>query len=205
MKYLPIFLFIFVGHSTFGQDKNVLQYKKYFDQDFKLWTKTFSNFNLSDFKLEDTLHFDNNFPQDFNSYKKFLSTYKPIITYLPDSSKFIDIYSCQLNLEKKGNYYKANVDIDQTIFLCDPKAKYWNRIYFGTNSQWIDEVIWISKTKFILVGIIKSEEDKNKPLILFGDTNKQTLIKYSNTNKSIFQRSKGYFSTKLKRLNIKGL
>ena len=171
----------------------------------ELWTNTFNNFNLSDFKLEDTLHFDNNFPQDFNSYKKFLSTYKPIVTYLPDSSKLIDIYSYQLNLEKKGNYYEANVGIDQAVLLCDPKEKYWNRIYFGTSSEWIDEVIWISKTKFILVGIIKLEDEKKKPLILFGDTNKQTLIKYLNTNKSIFQNGKGYSSIKLKRLNIKGL
>ena len=205
MKYLPILFFCIVGQSSFGQDKNVLQQKKYFNQELKLWTNTFNNFNLSDFKLEDTLHFDNNFPQDFNSYKKFLSTYKPIVTYLPDSSKLIDIYSYQLNLEKKGNYYEANAGIDQAVLLCDPKEKYWNRIYFGTNSQWIDEVIWISKTKFILVGIFKLEDEKKKPLILFGDTNKQTLIKYLNTNQSIFQNGKGYSSIKLKRLNIKGL
>ena len=205
MKYLPILFFCIVGQSSFGQDKNVLQQKKYFNQELKLWTNTFNNFNLSDLKLEDTLPFDNNFPQDFNSYKKFLSTYKPIVTYLPDSSKLIDIYSYQLNLEKKGNYYEANVGIDQAVLLCDPKEKYWNRIYFGTSSEWIDEVIWISKTKFILVGIIKLEDEKKKPLILFGDTNKQTLIKYLNTNKSIFQNGKGYSSIKLKRLNIKGL
>ena len=205
MKYLPILFFCIVGQSSFGQDKNVLQQKKYFNQELKLWTNTFNNFNLSDFKLEDTLPFDNNFPQDFNSYKKFLSTYKPIVTYLPDSSKLIDIYSYQLNLEKKGNYYEANVGIDKAVLLCDPKEKYWNRIYFGTSSEWIDEVIWISKTKFILVGIIKLEDEKKKPLILFGDTNKQTLIKYLNTNKSIFQNGKGYSSIKLKRLNIKGL
>ena len=205
MKYLSILFLLIVGHNSFGQDKNILQQKKHFDQELKLWTNTFNNFNLSDFKLEDTSHFDNNLPQDFNSYKKFLSIYKPIVTYLPDSSKFIDIYSYQLNLEKKGGYYEANADIDQAVLLCDPKAKYWNRIYFGTSSQWIDEVIWISKTKFILVGIIKSEDEKKQPLVLFGDTNKQTLIKYLNTTKSIFQSSKGYSSTKLKRLNIKGL
>lgn len=140
MRYFPILFFLIVGHYTFGQDVNILQQKKYFDQELKLWTITFSNFNLSDFKVEDTLSFDNNFPQDFKTYKKFQSTYSPIITYLPDSSKFIDIYSYQLKLEKKGNYYKANPDIDQAVLLCDPKAKYWNRVFFGTSSQWIDEV-----------------------------------------------------------------
>lgn len=205
MKYLPIFFFLIVGQSSFGQEENVLQQAKHFDQELRFWTNTFSNFRLSDFKLEDTLHFDNNFPQDFNSYKKFLSTYKRIITYLPDSSKFIDIYSYQLNLEKKENFYEATVEIDQAILLCNPKAKYWNSIYFGTSSQWIDEVVWISKTRFILVGIIKSEDYKKKPLILFGDTNKQILIKYLNINKNTFQSDNGYTSTKLKRININGL
>ena len=205
MKYLPILFFLIVGHGSFGQDQNVLKQKKHFEQELKLWTKTFSKFNLTDFKLVDTLHFDNNFPQDFNSYKKFLSIYKPLMTYLSDSSKFIDIYSYQLNLEKKGNYYEANPDLDQAVLMCDLKAKYWNRVYFGTSSQWIDEVIWISKTRFILVGIIKSEDDKKKPQILFGDTNKQTLLKYLNTNKTTFQNKIGYTSTKLKKINIKGL
>ncbi|MFN4285045.1 MAG: hypothetical protein ACK4E8_03685 [Lacibacter sp.] len=205
MRYLSLLLFLFFGHSSFGQDKNILQYKKYFDQELKQWTKSFSNFNLSDFKVEDTLHFDNNYEQDFNSYRKFLSIYKPIITYSTDSSKFIDIYSYQINLEKKGAYFKANPDIDQAVLLCYPKTKYWNRIYFGTSSQWIDEVIWISKTKFILVGIIKSEDEKKKPLLLFGDTNKQTLIKIISINKNSFQNDKGYSSPKLKKLHIKGL
>jgi hypothetical protein len=171
----------------------------------KQWTKIFSDFGLSDFKLVDTLRFDNNYAQEFKSLKKFLSVYKPIITYSVDSSKFIDIYSYQLNLEKKGSHYETNPDIDQTVLLYDAKAKYWNRIFFGTSSQWIDEVLWVSKTQFILVGITKSEDGKKQPLILLGDTNKQTLIKYIDTNKQTFQSDKGYLSLKLKRIKIKGL
>jgi hypothetical protein len=205
MKYFPIIFFLIVGHCSFAQDKNILQQKKYFDQELKLWTNTFSNFKLSDFKVKDTLHFDNNFQQDFKSYRKFLSIYKPIITYSADSSKFIDIYSYQINLERKGKYYEANPDVDQAVLLCDPKTKYWDRVYFGTSSQWIDEVIWISKTKFILVGIIKETKDKRMPLILFGDTNKQTLVEYLTVNKNSFQNDKGYSSPKLKKMKIKGL
>ena len=179
--------------------------KKYFDTELKQWTRSFSNFSLSGFKLADTLHFDNNYAQDFRSLNEFLSIYKPVITYSIDSSKFIDIYSYQLNLEKKGGYYEANPDIDQAILLCDPKAKYWDRIFFGTSSQWIDEVVWISKTQFFLVGIIKFESDKKQPLILLGDTNKQTLIKYVGTNKEAFQNDKGYSSSKLEQIKVKGL
>jgi hypothetical protein len=205
MKLFLILYLLSFGHIAFGQDKNLLQHKKHFDTELKQWTKSFSDFSLSDFKLSDTLHFDYNYAQDLESLKRFLSIYKPIMTYSVDSSKFIDIYSYQLNLEKKKNYYEANPDIDQAILLCDPKAKYWDRIFFGTSSQWIDDVIWISKTQFFLVGITKSEDDKRRPLILLGDTNKQSLLKYVDTNKQTFQSDKGYSSLKLKRIQIKGL
>jgi hypothetical protein len=205
MRLFVTLLFIFLGSNSFGQDKVLLQYKKQFDQDLKFWASTFSGFKLSDFKACDTLHFDNNLEQDFNYFKEFLATYKPIITYSPDSSKFIDIYSYQLNLEKKGNVYYANPDIDQTIYLCNPKGKYWNRIHFGGGSQWIDEVAWISETNFILVGITKIPDDKKTPLILLGDTNKQTLIKCLSADKEIIQSSQKYSSPKLKKIVIKKL
>src|SRR5215204_5503893 len=184
MKYLISFLFIVAGQRSFAQDNKLLAYKKHFDQELKQWKNSFTNFSLANFQVHDSSHFDDNNEQDFNSYKTFLSRYKPIVTYSPDSSKFIDIYSYQLNLEKKGNYYYGNPDIDQAIFLYDPKRKYWKSIYFGTNSQWIDEVIWTSKTKFILVGITKSVDDKKIQLILLGDTNKQILTRYLSDNKS---------------------
>lgn len=188
-----------------GQNHNLVQHKKYFNTELKHWVGSFNNFKLSDFKLVDTLHFDTNYPQEIKSLEKFLSVYKPIITFSDDSSKFIDIYSYQLNLERNGNHYQANPDIDQAILLYDAKAKYWNRIFFGTSSQWIDEVLWVSKTQFILVGITKSEQDKKQPLVLLGDTNEQWLIKYVDLNKLTFQNNNGYSSSKLKRIRIEGL
>jgi hypothetical protein len=206
MKFLTLlFLLTTVGHYSFGQDKTLLQQSKYFDKELKKWTKTFSNFNLSDFKIKDTLRFENNYKQDFNTYKQFISIYKPIITYSSDSSKFIDIYSYQLNLEKNGDHYEANTEVDQAVLLCNPKTKYWNRIYFGGYSRWIDEVLWIAPTKFLLVGIIKSVDDKTNPHILLGDTDKQTLIEYVNTNKTSLQDDKGYMSSKLKKIKIEDL
>ena len=205
MKFLTLTLLLIIRQFSFGQDKTLLQQSKYFDKELKQWTKTFSNFNLSAFKIKDTLHFDNNSKQDFNSFKKFISIYKPIITYSTDSSTFIDIYSYQLNLDKKGDHYKANTEIDQAVLLCNPKTKYWNRIYFGGYSQWIDEVLWITTTKFLLVGIIKSADNKKNPHILLGDTDKQTLAEYVYTNKASFQNNKGYKSTKLKKIKIENL
>ncbi len=205
IKQLFILFFVIGAHISCKKDKGLLQHKKHFDQELKLWTNTFSNFNLSNFKKGETIHFENGSPQDFNDYKKFLSTYQPIITFLPDSSKFIDIYSVQINLVKVGDHYEASPDDGQTVLLCDPETKYWDRIYYGSFSQWINEVIWLSKTTFILAGITKSSIEKREPIILLGDTEKHTLIEYINTNQKCFQNDHGYTSPKLKKMKIEGL
>jgi hypothetical protein len=205
MRHFILLTFIFFAKDSIAQTNHIFQYKKYFDKDLKLWANTFTSFKLSDFAISDTLDFENIDEKSFKSYEVFLSIYKPILTYSIDSSKFIDIYSYQINLEKKGDYYYASADIDQTIFLCNPKIKYWKRIFFGTNSQWIDEVIWLTKSKFILVGITKSPDDRKLPLILLGDTKSQKFEEYLTKDERCVQTINGYQSQKVKRLNIKGL
>ena len=70
MKYTSLLFWLIVGHGSFGQVTNLLHQKKYFDQELIQWTKNFSNFEISDFKVKDTLNFDNNFQQNFKFYKK---------------------------------------------------------------------------------------------------------------------------------------
>jgi hypothetical protein len=186
---------------SFAQQNKIVQYKNAIDK-LKIWKQTFSNFNLTNFKATDTFKFENNNKQDFNSYKKFTKTYSPIITYSEDSSKFIDIYSYQLGLEREGNHYKTNIEVDQVIFLYDKNKKYWNRIHFlGTTNNWIEEVIWVSKTEFLLFGIIKNEQEQRLAMIMLGDTEKQKLFLYE--TKNCFQ-NKRYSSPKLKKMEIVG-
>lgn len=196
---------LIVALLSCGKDRSLLQQKKHFDQELKLWTTTFNHFNLADFKMDTVLHIETGSPQDFNEYKKFMSIYKPIITFAPDSSKFIDLYSIQLNLQQVGDHYEASPDVDQAVTLCDPQHKYWERIYSGGTGQWIEEATWLSKTTFILAGIYKDTADKRLPVILLGDTEKQTMEEYVNANPQCFQNDAGYTSPMLKKLKIEGL
>lgn len=188
----------------FGQDPILTDYKKYFDNDLKGWTSTFTNFILTDFKKYKSSPFDNNYKQDFKDLKSFYSIYKPILTFSPDSSSFIDIYSYQLNLEKIGDKYKAMIDADQAILVFNKKAKYWDRVYFGTPSFQIEEAIWLTNSKFLLLAVDFSDLDKKAPSILIGDFDKKTITIFNSTNKSCSQKE-SYQSPKLKRINITGL
>src|SRR5262245_9971270 len=126
MKHLLLSFLLIGGLLSCKQDKTLLQQKKQFDKALKGWASTFSEFNLSSFTLDTVRHFENKAPQAFIDYKNFLFIYKPIITFSPDGLKFIDLYSVQIHLQKKGNYYEASPDDYQAVLLCNPKTKYWN-------------------------------------------------------------------------------
>ncbi|MGL4629679.1 MAG: hypothetical protein ACRCVT_00635 [Leadbetterella sp.] len=202
--HMLYFLALFNTHLC-AQDNNLFKYKKNIDTDLKTWTLSINNFRITDFKPTDTLLFANDFPQDSSRYKQFLSVHKPIVSYSPDKTKFIDLYSIQLGLEKKGNYFLANIEADQSVTLFDEKANYWNRIFFGSTSYWIDDVSWVSSVEFILAGIEVNEDETKKPFFLLGNTKNQTLIRYIPRNKSCLQNDKKFISPKLKKIPIKGL
>jgi hypothetical protein len=139
MKQLSILLFLIVLISC-KQENALLQYKQHFDQELKPWTNSFHHFNLVNFKKGKTLPFENGSPQDLASYKEFIATYRPILTFLPDSSKFIDPYTSQLNLVKVGDHFEASPDDGGALLLCDTAAKYWDRVCYNAPGQWIEEV-----------------------------------------------------------------
>jgi len=67
-----------------------------------------------------------------------------------------------------------------------------------------EEAVWVSKTKFILAGIAKDEKGDRMPLILVGDTIKQTLYEYTSRDNACIQKT-SYSSVKVKRMDIRGM
>jgi len=205
MKLIVSVFFQMMSFLPLAQAQNLFAYKHYFSNELMDWTLSYSNFKLSEFTLAETRPFDHNNPQDLNSLKSFYSIYKPLLTFSKDSNRFIDIYSYQLNLEKKGTGFLANVDIDQAIYLFDKKTKYWDRIYFGTPANSIDEVIWTNNTQFILVGMVANKRGLNTPMIIVGNVVNKTMEIYRNTDTTCQERPVRYKSPKLKKISIEGL
>ena len=107
-----------------------------------------------------------------------------------------------MNLEKKGTKVIANIDIDQVISLCNLKTKKWNRIFFGALSSPIEEATWISNTKFILVGYEMNGNNDHYPKIYIGDTGKQQLFVYTNSDSTCVENKTGYSSKKLDKIKF---
>jgi hypothetical protein len=204
MKYFIFIGFILFTGKALAQGRYINQYQHYFVKDLNKWVNTFRNFELSEFKRKDSLPFENNGQQDFRKIISFLSIHKPILTFNEDSTQFIDIYSGQLGISKEGDHFEAYPDDGGAINLCNIKTKYWNRIFYSSMGLWIEEALWVSKNKFILLGIRKNKKEERMPLILVGNAIKQTLYEYTSSNNSCIQKTM-YSSAKLKRMNIRGL
>lgn len=200
----PFFLtLIFLsGKSSFGQKNNLSIYQSHFDKELKAWTKTITGFKLSSFKPTDTISFGDSDYHGVKSLKEFYSIYKPALTFSKDNNKFIDIYSYELNLEKKGNkIVYSGSEVDQAISLYDIKKNEWIQILFCGYSLRIQEVTWLTNTKFILVGSFQDEESQNSPVIYIGDITNNSFEIFSSSDSNC-QQNKGYESPKLAKLNI---
>lgn len=206
MKISVLFLFAFlfcIRAKSFCQNSLLTTYKTYFYKDLKSWTYSFVNFKLSDFKSSDTIKFGNVSFGDTNNINDFYELYKPGLSFSSDSSKFIDIYSYWLNLEKKGKKIVANPEVDQAIFLCDLKNNKWTRVFFCGVSTRIDEAIWLTNKRFILAGTFTDENNLLHPKVLIGDVTKKFIYVYTD-NLSVSSKT-GYTPIKLKNLNIQDL
>ena len=204
MKAYMTCYILFLSTRLIAQQDDLKPYKQYIKKELSNWTTTFSNFSILDFTKSETVKFGDSTPQKIRGLRSFFSIYKPLLSFSKDSSKFIDIYSYQLNLQKKSNRFVATVDVDQAVDLYDINRNYSRRIYFDGATGWIDDVIFISNTKFILVGIATNTREERVPRILLGDIPKQTIEIFYSSNKSCIQNVK-YYSSKLKKMNIKGL
>ena len=203
MKYLIITAFLLLFNNIQAQNLGIENVKFTVNENLNEWKNSFENFNWNDFlKVDSIAEFENVEKQSFNDLKKFQSVYNPIISYSKNKEKFIDIYSYQLNLEKKNGKYYSLVDVGQAIYLCDIKNKYWNRIFYGEYSRKIDDVIWIDENSFLLVGTEKNENDKNSPIIYIGNLKTKSLEIVINTNNKCVQNEQIYKSEKLKNIEI---
>jgi len=205
LYYILLGLSSLTNNSSFGQSPELSTYQSYFNSTLSGWTKTFTSFNLLYFQKEKTDPFENIEYMNINDIKDFYSIYKPALTFSPNQNQFIDIYSYWLNLDKEGKKIVSyGGEADQAITLCNFKTKKWTRIAFRGTTERIQDVIWLTNSKFILVG---AREDKiifgkYRPVIYIGDTIAKTFKCFVSKDNKLFQKSGGYDSPKLLKLKI---
>ena len=199
MKKKLLLLISIISLSISAQEKPN-DFSKNFSGELKTWKETFSNLNLKEFEEVEKTNLKELYSEN-KSISELGNEYKKIGTYSPNKSKLINIYS-YLNLQKKGETYIANNDIDQNIELYFVNENKKTTLFSGGSSSGIDEVFWVSENQLLLVGT--TFQETQKPLILIVDFNAKTISRFENTNINCKQKKK-YKSIKLNKLKIKGI
>ena len=195
-----LLLILLVSLNLINAQDKPNDYSKNFNIELKVWKNTFTNFKLTEFKEEEKTNFKDLYSENV-SFKELNEEYKIIGTYSPNKTKFVDIYS-YLNLEKRGNTYEAIIDVDQNIDLYRISENKRIRLVSCGSSKGIDEVLWVTEKKLLLVGTQYSEIQK--PIIIIVDFENLTVTEFSNTNNNCKQKTK-YKSPKINKLKIKGI
>lgn len=201
--FILLIFCVFMFQFSVAQKINLIAYNSYFQNQLSGWTKTIRRFKLDAFKETRNLSFEKFDYSNGGSMKSFYAIYKPALTFSDDSTKFIDIYSYGLNLERKGSTIISHGgEVEQAATLFNFKTKKWTRIFFCGYAERIQEVVWATDTKFIMVGVSEENDLKYHPIIYIGNTVTQSFDVFTSGDNGCYQYKYGYDSPKLLSLKI---
>jgi WD40 repeat protein len=181
-------------------DSSLGSLKPVFEKELTAWAASFKNFNADSFKLSQNSEFPEiDFGQE-DDMKRFYRLFGPSLSFSPDSSYFIDLYSAGLMLEEKGKKIIASADVDNAVTLYNLETKAWKRIVSFGPSAWIEEVVWTSPTNFILAGIMSNDEGEQQAFIMQGDVSNKSFRWFD--SKAIRSQSVKYEASGMKKLKI---
>jgi len=156
-------------------DSTLAPLKQFFEKELNLWAQSFKGFHIDSFRLTHQSGFEETGYEEDADLNKFYELYKPSLSFSPDSSWFIDLYSAGIMLEKKGKKIIASSDVDHGVTLCNLKTKEWKRILGFGPSAGIEEAVWTSPSSFILAGMMYNDDGKPQPIVLAGDVNSKSF------------------------------
>ena len=163
------------GRNEADADTTLSAVQPFIEKELALWVQSFNDFNIDSFHQVVKREFQENDYGDMATMEQFYSFYKPSLSFSPDSSQFIDLYSSGISLEKRDKKIIAIGDVDQGVTLCNLKTKNWKSIISFGPSAGMEEALWVSSTKFILAGSMQNDDGNPQPVILLGDTDKKTF------------------------------
>jgi len=175
--------------------------KPFIEKDLVVWAQSFTKFHVDSLMMTHSTKFEE---LDYGKAEDMSSDYelfKPSISYSPDSSQFIDLYSAGISLEKKGKKIIAIGDVDMAVTLSNAKTKEWKRIAIFGPSAAIEEAVWTSPSSFILAGTMHNDAGEKIPIMMLGDTESKTFRWFEAVNIKR-PESSNYEASGIKKLKI---
>lgn len=117
--------------------------------------KQSSGFDWSRFRLTNSWTDDSMMTASWAPDKKFYDMYGRFVRYSPDSTKFIDLDSYNIHIEKdsKGNLTGTESGPDTEVSLVDLKSNKKIRLLFMGPGGSVEDALWLDKDNLALMGV----------------------------------------------------
>jgi hypothetical protein len=109
-----------------------------------------SKFKLSMMWREDTL-----IKASYKPDKKFYAAYGPFIKWSPDSTKFIDLdsYNVEISKDKSGKLRGHELGPDTEVSLVDTASGQKTRLLFLGPGSSVEDALWLDSNNLVLMGV----------------------------------------------------
>ncbi len=160
-----------------------------------------SRFSVTRFWKEDFMT-----KSTFEPEQKFYNNYGPFIKFSPDSSKFIDLdsYNVDIHKDKNGRLVGDDQGPDTEVSLVDPAKKERTRLVFLGPGNSVEDAAWIDNNNFVLFGLQDNEAGTalNAVVWQFNLTTKMVYL-YELPDQDVVNKWKQYAKTqRLKSVSV---
>lgn len=118
------------------------------------------DFDWSRFKLEHNWIDSSMYTTSWTPGKDFYDRYGRFLKYSPDSSRFIDLdsYNIEIVKDKKGNLVGTEVGPDVEVSLINPTTGKKTRVLFFGPGNSVEDALWLDKDNVAIMGTEEREK-----------------------------------------------
>jgi hypothetical protein len=127
------------------------------------------SFDWSRFKYKSSYEQDSLLTGDFKPSKTYYASYGSLLKYSPDSSRFIDLDSYNIDIRKdaSGKLIGTAGGPDTEVSLIDPKSGKSKRLLFMGPGGSVEDAFWTGNNELVIVGTQENEENGGKKVTVW--------------------------------------
>lgn len=127
------------------------------------------SFDWSRFKYKLSWQEDSLLSSPFTPAKTFFTNYGAFLKYSPDSSRFIDLDSYNIDIRKdnQGRYIGTAGGPDTEVNLVDPKSKKRTRLLFMGPGGSVEDAFWTDNSNLVIIGTQENEENAGRKVTVW--------------------------------------
>lgn len=190
--------------DTLLSDETVQQFSMSGFSDYA--RKQAAGFDWSRFRMTGTWQEDSPLVSRFQPEKGFYTDYGPFLKYSPDSTRFIDLDSYNIDIKKdsKGQFIGHEIGPDVEVSLVDVSAGTRTRLLFMGPGGSIEDGMWLDNHTLVLMGVQENEKEEKKATLWRYHMPTQTYYLYELPDTAAARPLVGYWrKERLKQVEIK--